>query len=168
MASNNPLALGTFLSSFIAFDRISMFVLGRYIVLVQNDQSLRGEWEATFRDYAIANYAIRLERFQGRNHRVTGSLVRAADRDVIVYTEVHGGRDYDPIRLGWRVLRMGAGWTVFDLSVRLDAGEIWLAQQQQAEILSALDHDGGSLVVLIDDVRSVTARISMARRARPS
>ena len=166
--NGDQVALGSMLSTFIAFDRIGVFVLGRYAAAVRSDRSLRDEWEAAFRNFAIANYAVRLERFQGRVHRVTGSVVRSPDRDVIVYSEVRGGSGYDTIRLGWRVLRNEGAWTVFDLSVRLDAGEIWLAQQQQAEILSALDRNGGDLPALIDDIRRVTARIATPSARAPA
>ena len=152
-------ALTSLLRSFIAFGPVGDFVLGRFAGPMRTNHALQAEWALIFRDYAIANYEVRLERFRGRVHNVTGSLVRSPDRDVVVYSEVRGSAGEAPMRLGWRVLRRNGQWQIFDLSVRTEAGEIWLAQQQQAEFLSILDRNDGDLAALAARVREVTAHI---------
>ena len=151
--------LASRLSAFIAFGPLSSFVLGRYAGAMRANAPLQAQWESTFRDYAIANYEIRLERFRGRTHRVIGSTVRRPGEDVVVFSEVLGGADREPIRLGWRVLRRDTRWQVFDLSVRLQTNEVWLAQQQQAEFLSVLDRNDGDLSALVARVRATTERM---------
>ncbi|MBI3438472.1 MAG: ABC transporter substrate-binding protein [Proteobacteria bacterium] len=153
------LDLSALLESFIAFDRVGLFVLGRYAGHARQNPALRDAWISAFKDYAVASYEIRLNRFRGGLHRVTGSATRLPNQDVIVSSQFYGGALTEPVDFGWRVVRSADVWTVFDLQVRLEGGQIWLAQQQQAEILSELDRNNGDLADLTTQVARTTARI---------
>ena len=147
------------IDGFFAFDRVATFVLGRYGGAVRADAALQADWRAAFRAYALANYELRLGRFRGRNHRVIGSTIRASGRDVIVDGEVFGGQVATPTRLSWRLVRQGDDWRAIDIAVQLNGNQVWLVQQQQAQILAMLDETHGDVRALIGRMDQSTAAI---------
>jgi phospholipid transport system substrate-binding protein len=147
------------MNRFADMPRIASFVLGRYGASLRADAALRDEWNRTFRDYSIAVYEDRLDRYSGNAIRVTGSVERIAGRDVIVQSEISprgGGR---PLPVEWRILRVGNAWKVVDIALILDGNQIWLAQQQQREFLAALDRNNGDIRALMVSLRQTTAQM---------
>lgn len=148
----------TLMQRFADMPRIATFVLGRYSNTIRTDAALRTDWNRAFQDYAIASYQSNLSRYSGRAISVTNSVERVPGRDVVVRTEVAqaNGRAM-PVQ--WRLLNSGAGWKVVDVSLVLDGNEIWLAQQQQAEFLAALDRLNGNVRGLITQLETRTAQL---------
>lgn len=152
-------AFADLIGAFVDLRRISTFVLGRYAAQLRSDPALLSEWTRTFNAFATANYQARLDRFRGRSLRLTGSMIRIADRDVVVNSQLHGGSSRDPTLLRWRVMRDETGWKVVDMSVVLSGDEIWLAQQQRIDFVTWLDQNGGDLRALFARVRQNTSLI---------
>jgi phospholipid transport system substrate-binding protein len=150
------------MARFSDMPRIANFVLGRYSSQLRADPSLRTEWTRTFQDYAVAVYEDRLNNFSGSAIRVTGSVERVAGRDVIVNSELQPNGGGRPVTVQWRILRSGEAWKVVDVSLLVEGNQIWLAQQQQAEFLAALDRNNGDIRALMTDIRGMTA--TMRRR----
>lgn len=154
------------MAQFADMPRIAHFVLGRYGSQLRSDAALRSEWTATFQEYAIAVYELRLTNFSGSAIRVTGSTERVAGRDVIVSSELtprDGGR---PMTVQWRLLRSGDAWKVVDVSLVLDGNQIWLAQQQQRDFLAELDRNNGDIRALMTMIRGQTASMRQRVMAR--
>lgn len=152
----------TLMARFSDMPRIANFVLGRYSGQLRADPALRSEWTRTFQDYAVAVYEDRLNNFSGSDLRVTGSVERVAGRDVIVNSELQPNGGGRPVTVQWRILRSGEAWKVVDVSLLVEGNQIWLAQQQQAEFLAALDRNNGDIRALMTDIRGMTA--TMRRR----
>ncbi len=130
--------------------RITLFVLGRYARTLSPDQEKA--FAAAFRTYAEAVYRDRLSDYHGERLKVTGSLVRRAG-DVVVNTEVSGGRMSRPMMVAWRVQSAQGRWRVVDVQVK----GVWLAITQQQDFVSTLDNAHGDIEVLIAQLRRAPA-----------
>jgi len=155
------------MSQFADMPRIANYVLGRYSSQLRADATLRSDWTATFREYSIAVYEDRLDRFSGSAIRVTGSTERVAGRDVIVNSEIQPrGANQRPTLVQWRLLRTGNAWKVVDVSLLIEGNQIWLAQQQQRDFLAQLDSNNGDIRALMGELRTVTASMRQRIMAR--
>lgn len=130
--------------------RITEFVLGKYARTLSPPQ--KRAFAAAFRDYANTIYESRLGQYRGETLRVTGSTVRVAG-DVVVASQIVGGRQRQPVPVAWRVIDGPAGWKVADVNV---AG-IWLAITERQDFVSTLDNHRGDVDVLIAQLRRQTA-----------
>ena len=132
--------------------RITDFVLGKYRRTISPAQYQ--QFAAAFRDYANSVYENRLGEYHGETLRVVGSATRpGAAADVVVNTEVVGGRQASPAAVAWRVINSGGGWKVVDVNV---AG-VWLAITERQDFVSTLDNNRGDINVLIAQLRQQTA-----------
>lgn len=154
------------MARFADMPRIAAYVLGRYGAQLRANQALRSEWTETFQAYAIAVYEDQLDDYSGGSLRVTGSIERTADRDVIVLSEMTPRGQSRPLRVQWRVLRSGNIWKVVDVSLLIEGSEIWLAQQQQRDFLAQLDRNNGDIEALMVRVRQQTAAMRQRILAR--
>jgi len=149
------------MTDFADMRRISTYVLGRYGAQLRTNVALRGEWQRTFQDYAIATYEDRLERFSGSAIRVVGSRINNGSVDVM--SEVTPRGQSRPMRVQWRLTRVGEDWKVFDVQLAFEGGNaIWLGAQQQMDFLAILDSNDGDLQALMTRLRGQTA--SMRQR----
>ena len=130
--------------------RITDFVLGKYRRTISPAQYQ--EFAVAFRDYANSVYENRLGQYHGESLRVTGSAIRRPG-DVVVNTEVVGGRQSRPVQVAWRVINGPQGWKVVDVNV---AG-VWLAITERQDFVSTLDNNRGDVGVLIRQLRTQTA-----------
>jgi len=131
--------------------RITYFVLGKYSRSISPAQ--QHEFAAVFREYASNVYESRLNEYHGETLRVTGSVARTPT-DVIVQTQISGGKLDQPVEVAWRVLAEGGGWKVVDVQV----DGVWLAITQQQDFVSTVDNAGGNIQLLIDQLKRQVAK----------
>jgi phospholipid transport system substrate-binding protein len=106
-----------------------------------------------FREYASNVYESRLNEYHGESLRVTGSTARTPT-DVVVQSQVYGGKLEQPVNVYWRVLASGGGWRVVDVQVN----GVWLAITEQQDFVSTIDNAGGNVQVLIDQLKRQVAK----------
>jgi phospholipid transport system substrate-binding protein len=121
--------------------KVTRFVLGKYARSAAPDQYQR--FANAFRTYAENVYMKRIDDYHGEKIVVTGSVVRKPG-DVLVTTQLAGGRSQQPTNLIWRVLNDGANWKVVDVQV----SGVWLAITQQQDFVATIDNAGGKVDVL--------------------
>lgn len=121
--------------------KVTRFVLGKYARSATPDQYQR--FANAFRTYAENVYMSRIDEYHGEKVVVTGSLVRKPG-DVLVTTQLAGGRSSAPTNIVWRVLGGPAGWKVVDVQV----SGVWLAITQQQDFVATIDNAGGKIDVL--------------------
>ena len=127
--------------------KITSYVLGKYRRSI-SDADFR-EFSVAFREYANTVYESRLGDYKGETLRVIGSTIRKPG-DVIVTTEVVGGKSREPIKVLWRVLKGDdARWRAVDVQVE----GVWLAVTQQQDFVSTLDNAHGDIHVLIAQLK---------------
>lgn len=148
---------------------IANFVLGRYARELRADPQLRAEWNAAFREYAVAVYQDQLDQYRGQAVRVIGSqdtTINGRFYSVVSTEMARAGAA--PFRVQWRLVRQGEAYRVVDVAVRLEESTIWLAQQQRRDFEAELDRNGGDVRDLIGKVRQMTSemRARIAQRAR--
>jgi phospholipid transport system substrate-binding protein len=122
--------------------KITNFVLGKYARSITPQQ--RAQFAVAFRGYAERVYRNRLDDYLGETVQVTGSMVRKPG-DVIVTTEVSGGRLSQPVVVAWRVLGRDGAWKAVDVQFK----GVWLAITQQQDFVSTIDNAHGDVDVLI-------------------
>jgi phospholipid transport system substrate-binding protein len=154
----------TLMQRFADVPRISNYVLGRYSAQLRQDPALMRDWQDAFMNYAVAVYQDQLDQFRGNSIKVTGSVDRVPDKDIIVTTDMLARGQTKPLPVKWRLLKSGETWRVMDVALVLEGNEVWLAQQQQRDFLAQLDKSKGDIRALITSVRALTksmrARIS--------
>ena len=126
--------------------RITYFVLGKYSRTANPAQ--QHAFGVVFREYASNVYESRLNEYHGESLKVIGSTARTPT-DVVVQTQVYGGKLEQPVTVLWRVLAEGGGWRVVDVQV----DGVWLAITQQQDFVSTIDNAGGNVQVLIDQLQ---------------
>jgi len=131
--------------------RITYFVLGKYSRSISPAQ--QQAFATVFREYASNVYESRLNEYHGESLRVIGSTARTPT-DVVVQTQVYGGKLDQPVTVLWRVLAVGGGWRVVDVQV----DGVWLAITQQQDFVSTIDNAGGNIQVLIDQLKRQVAK----------
>lgn len=141
-----------YMDEFTNLDAVAKFVIGKYAKRF-NDEEMDA-YLATFRAYALAVYEFYFHEYRGRDVKVTGSTDRNA-RDSIVDTEIvrADGRE---LEVRWRVLNRGGKYQVVDVALNAEGNLIWLAIEQQAQFLSILDQNNGSVDALITKIESMT------------
>jgi phospholipid transport system substrate-binding protein len=136
--------------------KITTFVLGKYARGISPTQYK--SFAVVFREYAQNVYETRLGEYHGETVKVTGSVARKPG-DVVVTTQVTGGKVDHPLAVSWRVLGGGASWKVVDVQV----GGIWLAITQQQDFVSTIDNAGGNIDTLIGQLRTQVQQQQAAR-----
>lgn len=121
--------------------RITTFVLGKYARSITPEQKAR--FAPAFRRYAERVYHNRLDEYHGESLRVVGSTVRKPG-DVIVATQVTGGKLSQPVNVSWRVLSGPEGWKAVDVEFK----GVWLAITEQQDFVSTVDNAHGDIDVL--------------------
>ncbi len=158
-------AFGALMQQFADVPRIANFVLGPHAATLRRDPGLAREWSEVFLAFSMASYVDRLERYQGRTLRATGSVERVPDQDVVVRSELERNGAPQPTTVQWRMLRSGAGWRVADIALLLNGNEVWLAQQQKSQFMTILDRNNSDFHALIANVRQTTAAMEAHARS---
>ncbi len=131
--------------------RITNFVLGKYARIITPAQ--HQAFAAVFRQYAANVYESRLSDYHGETMKVTGSVARTPT-DIIVASQVSGGKLDQPVKVYWRVLGENGGWRVVDVQV----SGVWLAITEQQDFVSTTDNAGGNIDVLIGQLQKQVAK----------
>ena len=137
--------------------RITYFVLGKYSRTISPAQ--QRDFATVFRAYASNVYESRLNEYHGETLKVTGSTARTP-ADIVVQSQVSGGKLSQPVGVAWRVIAEGGGWKVVDVQV----DGVWLAITQQQDFVSTIDNAGGNIQVLIDQLKRQVAKDAAASR----
>ncbi|NQY95953.1 MAG: ABC transporter substrate-binding protein [Henriciella sp.] len=142
----------TYMDEFTNLDAVAKFVIGKYAKRFSEEEM--DAYLTTFRTYALAVYEFYFHEYRGRDVKVTGSTDRNA-RDSIVDTEIVRA-DGQELEVRWRVLNRGGKYQVVDVALNAEGNLIWLAIEQQAQFLSILDQNNGSVDALIAKIESMT------------
>lgn len=148
-----------YMDEFTNLDAVAKFVIGKYSKRFTPEEM--DAYLKTFRAYALAVYEFYFHEYRGRDVKVTGSTDRNA-RDSIVDTEIVRA-DGQELEVRWRVLNRGGQYQVVDVALNADGNLIWLAIEQQAQFLSILDQNNGSVDALINKIESMTADLVAQR-----
>ncbi|MCR9193522.1 MAG: ABC transporter substrate-binding protein [Hyphomonas sp.] len=148
-----------YMDEFTNLDAVAKFVIGKYSKRFTPEEM--DAYLKTFRAYALAVYEFYFHEYRGRDVKVTGSTDRNA-RDSIVDTEIVRA-DGQELEVRWRVLNRGGQYQVVDVALNADGNLIWLAIEQQAQFLSILDQNNGSVEALINKIESMTADLVAQR-----
>lgn len=145
----------TYMDEFTNLDAVAKFVIGKYSKRFTPEEMER--YLAAFRDYALVVYEFYFNEYKGRDVKVLGSTDRNP-RDSIVDTEIVRA-DGQELEVRWRVLNRGGEYQVVDVALNSDGNLIWLAIEQQAQFLSILDKNNGSVDALISRINAETAKL---------
>jgi phospholipid transport system substrate-binding protein len=139
-------AFRVLINRLIDVPKVTRFVLGKYARSATPDQFNR--FSTAFRTYVEGVYMKRINDYHGEKVIVLASLVRKPG-DVLVTTQLAGGRSQQPTNIIWRVLNDGSGWKVVDVQV----SGVWLAITQQQDFVATIDNNGGKIDVLINQLQ---------------
>ncbi len=150
-----------YMDEFTNLDAVAKFVIGKYAKRFTPEEM--DAYLTTFRTYALVVYEFYFHEYRGRDVKVTGSTDRNA-RDSIVDTEIVRA-DGQELEVRWRVLNRGGKYQVVDVALNAEGNLIWLAIEQQAQFLSILDQNNGSVDALIAKIESMTDELIAQRPA---
>ena len=149
----------TYMDEFTNLDAVAKFVIGKYSKRFTPEEM--DLYLTTFRNYALVVYEFYFNEYRGRDVKVVGSTDRNA-RDSIVDTEIVRA-DGQELEVRWRVLNRGGKYQVVDVALTAEGNLIWLAIEQQAQFLSILDKNNGSVDALIAKIDSMTEELIAER-----
>jgi len=153
-----------YMDEFTNLDAVAKFVIGKYAKRFTPEEM--DAYLITFRSYALAVYEFYFNEYRGRDVKVMGSTDRNA-RDSIVDTEIVRS-DGQELEVRWRVLNRGGKYQVVDVALNAEGNLIWLAIEQQAQFLSILDQNNGSVDALNAKINSMTDELVALRPAEGS
>lgn len=153
-----------YMDEFTNLDAVAKFVIGKYAKRFTPEEM--DAYLITFRSYALAVYEFYFNEYRGRDVKVMGSTDRNA-RDSIVDTEIVRS-DGQELEVRWRVLNRGGKYQVVDVALNAEGNLIWLAIEQQAQFLSILDQNNGSVDALNAKINSMTDELVAMRPAEGS
>ena len=160
-ASERRAQFQTYMDEFANLDAVAKFVIGKYAKRFSDEEM--EAYLATFREYALAVYEFYFNEYRGRDVKVIGSTDRNA-RDSIVDTEIVRA-DGQELEVRWRVLNRGGQYQVVDVALNAEGNVIWLAIEQQAQFLSILDQNNGSVDALIETIDGMKQELLAERPA---
>ncbi len=154
----------SYMDEFTNLDAVAKFVIGKYAKRFSPEEM--DAYLTTFRSYALAVYEFYFNEYRGQDVKVVGSTDRNA-RDSIVDTEIVRA-DGQELEVRWRVLNRGGKYQVVDVALNAEGNLIWLAIEQQAQFLSILDQNNGSVEALNAKINSMTEELIALRPAEDS
>jgi phospholipid transport system substrate-binding protein len=139
-----------FLLGMTDMQRIATFTLGPYSA--KASQADRDAFATAFQNYALATYQSYFSKYAGQTLTVTGSTAHGAD-DFVVATLLVDPKDHSgqPLQVDFRVRTDSGHPVLVDFSV---AG-IWLALEERDQFVAFLDHNGGSVPLLISHLHDL-------------
>lgn len=145
-----------FLTSLTDIRRIALFTLGA-TRRTASPSEVDGFVDA-FRDYAVAVYEARLDKYSGQYLRVTGSTERGAG-DYIVNTVLVDptgkSNGQEPIRVDFRVDSDNGKFVVIDVAI---AG-VWLALEERDQFTAFLQQNNDNVPALSAHLEQMAAQI---------
>lgn len=165
MSDQRRMEFGRLLQSMTDTRRIAMFTLGQYSNGAMPEQL--SAFQNAFTDYALAAYEARIDRLQGGQIKVTGTVMRAPD-DFVVNAEIIKSveaENREPLKLALRLRSQPDGSFVM---TDMQFEGVWLAISQRADFTAFLQQHHGDISALTDSLRSKTQNLSAANRgSRP-
>ncbi|HWP17803.1 MAG TPA: ABC transporter substrate-binding protein [Burkholderiaceae bacterium] len=118
----------------VNFRRMTASTVGRYWRQATPEQQQRLQEE--FKQLLIRSYAGAVS--QVRDYQVVVKPLRAApeDKEVIVRTEVRGGKE--PVQLDYRMENTAGGWKIYDVNVL----GIWLVENYRSSFAQEISQHG--------------------------
>lgn len=150
----------TLMNRFTDMDKVSNFVIGVYSR--RFSASDLKDYQAAYREYALATYEAELDKYRGNEIVVTGSTDRN-DSDSVVDSVVKRPNGDLPVK--WRVLKTKDAkpgeepYQVVDVGLEIDGNLLWLALEQRAQFLALLDRSNGNADTLIAKIGEMTTRL---------
>jgi len=160
-ADQRRMEFGRLLLSIADTRRIAMFTLGQYSNGAMPEQL--SAFQNAFTDYALSAYEARLDRLQGGQIKVTGTVMRAPD-DFIVNAEIiksMEAENREPLKLALRLRALPEGSFVM---TDMQFEGVWLAISQRADFTAFLQQHRGDISALTDSLRSKTQNFSAANK----
>ena len=151
----------SYMDEFANLDAVAKFVIGKYAKRFTDEEMEL--YLSTFRSYALVVYEFYFNEYRGQDVKVVGSTDRNA-RDSMVDTEIVRA-DGQELEVRWRVLNRGGKYQVVDVALNAEGNLIWLAIEQQAQFLSILDKNNGSVDALVAKINSMTDDLIAQRPA---
>ncbi len=107
-----------------------------------------------FREYSTAIYETHLEDYKNATLRVSGSIENKPG-DVTVNTLADDPSLREPVRIAFRLMRLGSDYKIVDVQ----AAGIWLSIEQRDQFASMLAKNNGDIAALTSMLIERTARI---------
>jgi len=165
MSDQRRMEFGRLLQSMADTRRIAMFTLGQYSNGAMPEQL--SAFQNAFTDYALAAYEARIDRLQGGQIKVTGTVMRAPD-DFVVNAEIiksMEAENREPLKLALRLRTLPDGSFVM---TDMQFEGVWLAISQRADFTAFLQQHRGDVSALTESLRSKTQSLSATNRgSRP-
>jgi len=133
-----------------AVEDISRFVLGRHWRSATDEQ--RRQFQRAFEDYAVKTYASRFSQYSGEKFVVKEAQPIGEQGDQIVGTVVERPSGGPPLRIDWRVRKLGDSWRIVDIHVE----GVSMAITQRQEYTAVLQQSNGNLDALVDRIKART------------
>jgi phospholipid transport system substrate-binding protein len=152
----------TFVLSLTDVKRVAIFTLGPYARGESGSQL--DDYVHAFTDYLAAVYERGLAKYSGQTIRVTGSVARS-DNDNVVNAEIIGkDTNYPPLRIAFRVRKSEAGFVVTDLQIE----GVWLALNQRADFAAYLQRHSGDIGTLSQELKLRAGQIRLGAGTSPA
>lgn len=132
-------------------DKVSSFVLGRYVR--QLDGAQRAEFRQLFEDYLIVSYVSKLETYSGESLAVRATRDTGPDSASVTSSLLSPGGD--PIDVDWHMRKGESNWRIVDIVIE----NISLVVTIRSEFTSVIQTQGG-VPELLARLRRITARMT--------
>lgn len=142
-----------FLLGLTDIQAIGRYTLGQYRRTAS--ASDLSEFDAAFRDYAIAVYQSYFNKYTGQTLQVTGSYVLNPEETVVKTIVVDPKKTSNkPLEADFRVLNRGGRMLIADFS----AEGVWIRELERNDFTSYLGQNGGNIQKLIAMLKQKTAQ----------
>jgi phospholipid transport system substrate-binding protein len=131
---------------------ISRFVLGPYWRTATPQQ--QQEFEKLFEAYEVHSYTVRFNEYSGQQLKVLGSRAEGADAALVQSEIAKPGGGQAPVKVEWRVLKIGDGAKVEDVTIE----GVSMAVTERQQFASVIQRNGGQLEALLKVLRERAAQ----------
>jgi phospholipid transport system substrate-binding protein len=119
----------------VDFERMTASAVGRYWRQATPEQQKRLQDE--FKTLLIRTYSGALTQVRDQTVQLRPSRAQPGDKEVVVRTEVRGGRG-EPIQLDYRLADEGGEWKIYDVNVL----GVWLVEQYRNSFAQEIGSHG--------------------------
>ncbi len=154
-AADRQQRFGALMNENFDLPKIARIVLGHY--WQGTSDSERQQFTSVFADYTARIYSARFADYSAESFRV---IKQRADSDTmsVVSTEITRVATGKSVSVDWSVEKIPAGYKVTDIS----AGGASLVRAEREEFSSAIQHSGGSVATLIQQLRAKVTELAMS------
>lgn len=144
-----------FLLGLTDIKRIAEYTLGQY----RRTASPRelADYDAAFKDYAMAVYQSYFAKYSGQTLKVTGSYALGGDETIVKTVMVDAKNPSPkPLEVDFRVLKRGGRHYVIDFSVE----GVWVRELERNDFTSYLGQHGGNVPLLTRMLKKKATQVS--------